>query len=78
METIKVYNLATMDKGPCITFMDVSPAHAVAYAYYTNVNQSQSSWFFSMCQKGFDWNQNVAHGKRTVSKGDYCAFKVQS
>ena len=73
---IKVYDLSTTDSVPCMEFMDdITPAHAVAYAYYTNVNQHQSSWFFDMCQKGFDWNQNVCHGKRTVSKGDYCAMK---
>ena len=78
MTTIKVYDLSTTDSEPCMEFMGVSPAHAVAYAYYTNINQMQSSWFFSMCHKGFDWNNNVAHGERTVSKGDYCAFKVQA
>ena len=68
---VTAVNLSTQEE---MTFMDVSPAHAVAYAWHDQENRL--SEFFTKTQNGFNWHNVVSKGNYTVIMGDWCALST--
>lgn len=68
---VTAVNLSTQEE---MTFMDVSPAHAVAYAYHDQTNKL--SIFLKKTEDGYNWNDAVSKGNYTVIMGDWCALST--
>jgi hypothetical protein len=68
-KTVTAVNLSTQQE---MTFMGVSPAHAVAYAYHDEIGSL--STFLNKTHDGHDWERDVTKGNYTVIMGNWCAL----
>ena len=69
--TVTAVNLSTQQEN---TFMDVTPAHAVAYSWYEE--NSTLSEFFKLTHDGKDWDTEVTQGHYSVIMGNWCALST--
>jgi len=68
-KTVTAVNLSTLQEN---TFLNMSPAHAVAYSHYEETGSLTD--FFQLTQDGKDWDEVVTKGNYSVIMGNWCAL----
>jgi hypothetical protein len=69
MKNVTVVNLKTEDE---LIYMDKLPSEAVIFAYLHSIGQN-NTWEYDRLY--FEYYPKLVWGKKTVSMGDFCAYK---